>query len=100
MTTEEALSNIMDGMENPADHDEALAIIRDAIHSQNESITQLTQEKDSLKNDYDALKETYTRRFKEEFLQGKMNTGETVIRNEETEEIKLEDLDLFNGSTE
>lgn len=97
MTIEEALTSIV-GALDPAEHDEALSFIRDHIAEQDRQISNLMSVRDKLQSDYDAVKDSYTKRFRETYLDGFGKGREE--RKEEPEEIRLKDLDIFSGATE
>lgn len=92
MTREEALSQIIDALDNVEEFDEALTVLRTE-----------TGEEDATtwKQKYDDLAEKYKSRFKDEIM--KQSGGAFEKPKEEPAEpekvTKLEDLD-FSGETE
>lgn len=90
MTREQALSQIVDALDNVEDFDEALTILR--TPSENET---------TWKEKYDDLAEKYKTRFKDEVMNQNSGALEKPIEKPLTPEpvTKLEDLD-FSAETE
>lgn len=90
MTREEALTQIVDALDNVEDFDEALTILR--TPSENET---------TWKEKYDDLAEKYKKRFKDEIMNQNTEALEKPIEKPLTPEpvTKLEDLD-FSAETE
>lgn len=90
MTREEALSQIIDALENVEDFDEALTVLRTPM-----------EDEITWKAKYDDLAEKYKTRFKEGIMTQNSNALEKPIEEPITPEpvTKLEDLD-FSAETE
>lgn len=90
MTREEALSQIIDALENVEDFDEALTVLRTP-----------TEDETTWKAKYDDLAEKYKTRFKEVVMTQNSAVLEKPIEEPITPEpvTKLEDLD-FSAETE
>lgn len=90
MTREEALAQIIDGLENVEDFDEALTVLRTP-----------TEDETTWKAKYDDLAEKYKTRFKEKIMSQNGGALEKPIEEPITPEPvpKLEDLD-FSAETE
>lgn len=90
MTREEALTQIIDALENVEDFDEALTVLRTP-----------TEDETTWKAKYDDLEEKYKTRFKEEIMTQNSGTFKKPIEEPITPEpvTKLEDLD-FSAETE
>lgn len=90
MTREEALSQIIDAIENVEDFDEALTVLRTP-----------TEDETTWKAKYDDLAEKYKTRFKEVIMTQNSGALEKPIEEPIAPEpvTKLEDLD-FSAETE
>lgn len=90
MTREEALTQIIDALENVEEFDEALTTLRTP-----------TEDETTWKAKYDDLAEKYKTRFKEEIMTQNSGVLKKPIEKPITPEPvpKLEDLD-FSGETE
>lgn len=90
MTREEALSMIVDALDNVEEFDEALTVLRTP-----------SDDETTWKQKYDDLAEKYKTRFKEEIMNQNSNALENPIEKPITPEpvARLEDLD-FTAETE
>lgn len=92
MTREEALSMIVDALDDVENFDEALNVLRTET---------VDDDKETWKQKYEDLSEKYKKRFKDDV----MNQASNAFKKPEEEEVvpetdtKLEDLD-FSGETE
>ena len=108
MTIEEAMAAIIDALPNATDFSEHLDVLRSAITADNARIGEIMSERDALEAERDDYKrkfeESYRKfreRFKSEFTGNRSAGTETHTDNfANTSELRVEDLDIFNGATE
>lgn len=108
MTIEEAMTGIIDALPNASDFSEHLDVLRAAINTDNEDIGTLMSERDALVAERDEYKKKFEEsdrkfreRFKSEFTGNRSAGTETHTDNfANTSELRVEDLDIFNGATE
>lgn len=108
MTIEEAMAAIIDALPNATDFSEHLDVLRNAISADNAEIGEIMSERDALEAERDDYKRKFEEsdrkfreRFKSEFTGNRGAGTETHIDNfANTSELRVEDLDIFNGATE
>lgn len=109
MTIEEAMAAIIDALPNATDFSEHLDVLRSAITADNARIGEIMSERDALEAERDEYKKKYEEsdkkfreRFKSEFTGNRSAGTETHTDNfaNTTSELRVEDLDIFNGATE
>lgn len=109
MTIEEAMAAIIDALPNATDFSEHLDVLRSAISADNAKIGEIMSERDALEAERDEYKKKYEEsdrkfreRFKSEFTGNRGAGTETHTDNffTTTSELRVEDLDIFNGATE
>lgn len=116
MTIEEAMAAIIDALPNATDFSEHLDVLRSAITADNARIGEIMSERDALEAERDALEaerdeykkkyeesdRKFRERFKSEFTGNRSAGTETHTDNfaNTTSELRVEDLDIFNGATE
>lgn len=109
MTIEEAMAAIIDALPNATDFSEHLDVLRSAITADNARIGEIMSERDALEAERDKYKQKYEEsdrkfreRFKSEFTGNRSAGTETHTDNfaNTTTELRVEDLDIFNGATE
>lgn len=108
MTIEEAMAAIIDALPNASDFSEHLDVLRAAISADNARIGEIMSERDALvaerdeyKQKYEESDRKYRERFKSEFTGNRSAGTETHTDNfANTSELRVEDLDIFNGATE
>lgn len=109
MTIEEAMAAIIDALPNATDFSEHLDVLRAAINADNAKIGEIMSERDALEVERDEYKKKYEEsdrkfreRFKSEFTGNRSAGTETHTDNfaNTTSELRVEDLDIFNGATE
>ena len=108
MTIEEAMAAIIDALPNATDFSEHLDVLRSAITADNASIGEIMSERDALEAERDDYKRKFEEsdrkfreRFKSEFTGNRGAGTETHTDNfSNTSELRVEDLDIFNGATE
>ena len=108
MTIEEAMGAIIDALPNATDFSEHLDVLRAAINVDNARIGEIMSERDALVVERDEYKQKYEEsdkkfreRFKSEFTGNRGAGTETHTDNfANTSELRVEDLDIFNGATE
>ena len=108
MTIEEAMAAIIDALPNATDFSEHLDVLRAAISADNARIGEIMSERDALVAERDEYKKKYEEsdkkfreRFKSEFTGNRGAGTETHTDNfSNTSELRVEDLDIFNGATE
>lgn len=108
MTIEEAMAAIIDALPNATDFSEHLDVLRAAINADNAKIGEIMSERDALEAERDEYKKKYEEsdrkfreRFKSEFTGNRGAGTETHTDNfSNTSELRVEDLDIFNGATE
>ena len=108
MTIEEAMAAIIDALPNATDFSEHLDVLRSAITADNARIGEIMSERDALEAERDDYKRKFEEsdrkfreRFKSEFTGNRGAGTETHTDNfSNTSDIRVEDLDIFNGATE
>ena len=108
MTIEEAMTGIIDALPNATDFSEHLDVLRAAINADNAKIGEIMSERDALEAERDDYKRKFEEsdrkfreRFKSEFTGNRSAGTETHTDNfANTSELRVEDLDIFNGATE